>query len=143
MYMNVLPCSIKQTVMVRLPYGEDLLAAVADVVRETGVRSGVFSIIGAASGAAFGYYDQKKKEYRTIIRQGEFEIVTGSGNVSLKEGSPFVHAHVLFADETGSSFGGHLMPGTVIFAAELHLAALDSEPLVRQYDQTTGLFLWK
>jgi uncharacterized protein len=136
-------CSIKQAIMVRLPYGEDLLAAVTKVVRETGIRFGVVSIIGAASAAAFGYYDQKKKEYRTIIRQGEFEIVFGSGNVSLKDGSPFVHAHVLFADETGSSFGGHLMPGTIIFAAELQLAELDGEPPVRQLDEQTGLFLWR
>jgi len=141
--MNYVPYSIKKTYMVRLPHGEDLLAAVADAVKETGVRLGVFSLIGAASAAAFGYYDQKKKEYQTIIRQGEFEIVTGSGNVSLKDGSPFVHAHVLFADENGSSFGGHLMPGTVIFAAELHLAELYGEPLSRQYDEVTGLFLWK
>jgi uncharacterized protein len=141
--MNYVPYSIKQTFMVRLPQGEDLLAAVADAVRETGIRFGVFSIIGAASAAAFGYYDQTKKEYQTIIRLGEFEIVTGSGNVSLKDNSPFVHAHILFADENGSSFGGHLMPGTVIFAAELCLQELEGEPLVRQHDDTTGLFLWK
>ena len=113
------------------------------MVRETGFRFGVFSIIGAVSAAAFGYYDQTKKEYQTIIRLGEFEIVTGSGNVSLKDNSPFVHAHILFADENGSSFGGHLMPGTVIFAAELCLQELEGEPLVRQHDDKTGLFLWK
>jgi predicted DNA-binding protein with PD1-like motif len=141
--MNYVPYSIKQTFMVRLPQGEDLLAAVADAVRETGIRFGVFSIIGAASAAAFGYYDQTKKEYQTIIRLGEFEIVTGSGNVSLKDNSPFVHAHILFADENGSSFGGHLMQGTVIFAAELCLQELEGAPLVRQHDGTTGLFLWK
>jgi hypothetical protein len=141
--MNYVPYFIKQTFMVRLPQGEDLLAAVADAVRETGIRFGVFSIIGAASAAAFGYYDQTKKEYQSIIRLGEFEIVTGSGNVSLKDNSPFVHAHILFADENGSSFGGHLMPGTFIFAAELCLQELEGEPLVRQHDDKTGLFLWK
>ena len=141
--MNYVPYSIKQTFMVRLPQGEDLLAAVAAVVRETGVRLGVFSVIGAVSAAAFGYYDQKRRQYQTIIRKGAFEIVTGSGNVTLKDGSPFVHAHILFADEAGNSFGGHLMSDTVIFAAELCLQELEGEPLVRQHDDTTGLFLWK
>jgi len=141
--MNYVPYSIKQTFMVRLPQGEDLLAAVAAVVRETGVRLGVFSVIGAVSAAAFGYYDQKKRQYQTIIRPGAFEIVTGSGNVTLKDGSPFVHAHILFADETGNSFGGHLMSDTFIFAAELCLQELEGEPLVRQHDDKTGLFLWK
>jgi predicted DNA-binding protein with PD1-like motif len=141
--MYPIPYSIKQTFMVRMPQGEDLLAAVAAVVRETGVRLGVFSVIGAVSAAAFGYYDQKRRQYQTIIRPGAFEIVTGSGNVTLKDGSPFVHAHILFADETGNSFGGHLMSDTVIFAAELCLQELEGEPLVRQHDDTTGLFLWK
>jgi len=141
--MNYVPYSIKQTFMVRLPQGEDLLAAVAAVVKKTGVRLGVFSVIGAVSAAAFGYYDQKRRQYQTIIRQGAFEIVTGSGNVTLKDGSPFVHAHILFADETGNSFGGHLMSDTFIFAAELCLQELEGEPLVRQHDDTTGLFLWK
>ena len=141
--MNYVPYSIKQTFMVRLPQGEDLLAAVAAVVKETGVRLGVFSVIGAVSAAACGYYDQKRRQYQTIIRQGAFEIVTGSGNVTLKDGSPFVHAHILFADETGNSFGGHLMSATVIFAAELCLQELEGEPLVRQHDDVTGLFLWK
>jgi predicted DNA-binding protein with PD1-like motif len=141
--MNYVPYSIKQTFMVRMPQGEDLLAAVAAVVRETGVRLGVFSVIGAVSAAAFGYYDQKRRQYQTIIRPGAFEIVTGSGNVTLKDGSPFVHAHILFADETGNSFGGHLMSDTFIFAAELCLQELEGEPLVRQHDDTTGLFLWK
>lgn len=141
--MNAVPYFIKQTFMVRLPLGEDLLAAVAGAVKETGVRLGAFSVIGAASAAAFGYYDQKKRQYQTIIRDGEFEIVTCSGNVTLKDNSPFVHAHVLFADEAGNSFGGHLMPGTVIFAAELCLQELDGEPLIRQHDDVTGLFLWK
>lgn len=141
--MNLLPYSIKQIFMVRLPYGEDLLAAVADVVRETGIRIAVFSVIGAVSAAAFGYYDQKKREYQTIIRHGEFENVTCSGNVSLKDNGPFVHAHILFADEKGNSFGGHLMSPTALFAAELCLQELDGEPPARQYDETTGLFLWK
>jgi predicted DNA-binding protein with PD1-like motif len=35
------------------------------------------------------------------------------------------------------------MPGTVIFAAELCLQELEGEPLVRQHDDVTGLFLWK
>jgi hypothetical protein len=135
--------SIQRTFLSGLPCGQDLLSAVAKKVQETGVRLGVFSVIGAVSAAAFGYYDQQKREYQTIIRAGEYEIVTCSGNVSLKDDSPFVHAHILFGDETGSSFGGHLMSPTIIFAAEMHLQELAGEPLVRQHDGATGLFLWK
>jgi hypothetical protein len=141
--MNSSTYFIQRTFLTGLPCGQDLLAAVAKKVQETGVRLGVFSVIGAVSAAAFGYYDQQKRQYQTIIRAGEYEIVTCSGNVSLKDDSPFVHAHILFGDEAGSSFGGHLMSPTIIFAAELHLQELAGEPLVRQHDETTGLLLWK
>jgi predicted DNA-binding protein with PD1-like motif len=35
------------------------------------------------------------------------------------------------------------MSPTTIFAAELHLVELEGESLVREYDETTGRYLWK
>ncbi|MCX5894348.1 MAG: DNA-binding protein [Proteobacteria bacterium] len=140
--MNRLPCKIKRTFVAGLPHGEDILSAVEKICNEEQIAAGIFSIIGAVRGAAFGYYEQDRKRYRTIIRDGAYEIISCLGNVSIKEEKLFVHAHVLFGDEDGACFGGHLMSPATIFAAELHLQELDGEPPVRRYDETTGLFLW-
>jgi predicted DNA-binding protein with PD1-like motif len=70
------------------------------------------------------------------------EIAACSGNISIKDDSPIVHAHIVLSDENGVATGGHLMPGTVIFAAEASVMELKGQPLVRQVDSVTGLPLW-
>jgi predicted DNA-binding protein with PD1-like motif len=69
------------------------------------------------------------------------EIATCVGNISMKEGEPFVHAHAVLADRNGNAKGGHLLEGKV-FAAEVHLFELVGEKIVRRNDGVTGLSLW-
>ncbi len=64
------------------------------------------------------------------------------GNVSEKDHEIFVHAHITLADENYRCVGGHLMPGTEIFAAELYATPLVGKIPVREFDQPTGLTLW-
>jgi len=64
------------------------------------------------------------------------------GNVSLKDNSPFVHAHITLADKKANAYGGHLASGTVVFACEFMLEVFDGPVLQRDFDETTGLFLW-
>jgi hypothetical protein len=69
-------------------------------------------------------------------------MVSCVGNVSLSDGKPFVHAHVVLADERGSTKAGHLVEG-IVFAAEVHLRRLEGLKLERKYDKATGLWLWE
>ena len=141
--MNSNEYNIKRTFLTGLSHGEDLLSEVDKIVVKEDISLAVLSIIGALSSACFGYYDQNERKYNKIIKSGKYEIVSCSGNVSIKEGQPMVHAHILIGDEEGRTFGGHLMSPTIIFAAELHIQELDGEQLVREFDKTTGLFLWR
>ncbi|HEX6988566.1 MAG TPA: DUF296 domain-containing protein, partial [Bacillota bacterium] len=77
-----------------------------------------------------------------LVRQEDLELVSGIGNVSLRDGEVFVHAHVAFADREGRMFGGHLNPGTRILAGEFTLWELRGEPFRRATDPVTGLKLW-
>jgi hypothetical protein len=64
------------------------------------------------------------------------------GNISVKDGRPFVHAHAVLADKNGNTKAGHLLEGTV-FAAEVYLRELKGAKLERKYDEVTGLSLWE
>ena len=68
--------------------------------------------------------------------------VTCTGNISLMDGKPFVHAHIVLGDPEGRLVGGHLFSETVIYAGEISLQELAGKPLERAHDQTTGLSLW-
>ena len=64
------------------------------------------------------------------------------GNISIRDGRPFVHAHAALEDSEGNLIGGHLQSG-IIFAAELLLTELKGSTLVRIHDPITDLYLWE
>ncbi|AIS51440.1 hypothetical protein TKV_c02350 [Thermoanaerobacter kivui] len=50
--------------------------------------------------------------------------------------------HELVATAYGNAFGGHLMEGTIIFAAEFVISDYGDNKLEKVYDEKTGLQLW-
>ena len=127
----------------RLPFGGDLLGSLTAVCQNENVKFGWMSAIGAVSSAVLGYYKQDDREYMDCVNlEKGLEIVSCTGNISLRDGEIFVHAHAILSDDQGNCFGGHLMPGTRIFAAEYHIKELEGEPFRREFDDETGLVLW-
>jgi predicted DNA-binding protein with PD1-like motif len=112
-----------------------------DFAREKQVQMAVFSVIGSLKQAKLGYYDQGKRKYLTIKLDRPLEIASCLGNLSFKDGKPFLHAHSVLSDAKGKTCAGHLITAKV-FAAELHFQELLGRKLEREQDQTTGLSLW-
>ena len=132
----------KRTFLGRLPNGADLYESIAKFCLDEDIKVGRVTAIGAVKKATVAYYDQHRKRYGTLKFKKELEIVSCIGNVSLKEGKPFVHVHILLADDKGKAFGGHLMPGTPVFACELSIEELEGKALDRKFDEKTGLAIW-
>ncbi|HHY60461.1 MAG TPA: DNA-binding protein [Clostridia bacterium] len=127
----------------KVDVGRDLLDAVEELRAEAGITHGQVEMIGALRRAVLGYYDQQKREYKNIEINRPVEIVSGIGNISLRDGKPFAHIHLCVSDEEGRCFGGHLMPGTEVFAGEIFIREIEVDPpLKREYDDATGLYLW-
>ena len=127
----------------RLAKGEDLLAALEKLAAKHGITLGEVAAIGAVSQARVGYYNQAERKYSFLELARPLEILALTGNISLKDGKPMVHAHVTLSDHDGRAFGGHLAEGTLVFACEFTIQEYQSATaLVRQMDSPTGLFLW-
>ena len=126
----------------RLPYNEDLITSVENFCKKFSVEMASFSIIGAVSSVTIGSYDQKQQVYASHHEKADLEILTCFGNISLKEGNPVAHAHIVLCDKDGKTTGGHLFSDTIIFAAEIELQELVGKTLERVYDDNTGLMLW-
>jgi predicted DNA-binding protein with PD1-like motif len=139
--MSVFECDAAKDVMVRLRHDADLVQSMTELARSRGIEAGSFTAIGALKRARIGYYYQKNHKYREMEIESPHEIVSCIGNVSLSEGKPFVHVHVVLADEKGNTRAGHLLQGTV-FAAEVHVRQLEGLKLEREHDEATGLWLW-
>ncbi len=132
----------KEIVMGKLGHGCDLLEELTNITTERCVKLGRIEAIGAVQKARIGFYNQKTRIYQYYSFDYPLEITKLSGNISLKDGKPFVHAHIILSDESGKSFGGHLASGTVVFACEFMLEAFDGPAFNRCFDEDTGLPLW-
>ncbi len=131
-------------IMGRLSMGDDVLAALTKCCELHNVRLGEVRALGAVSKARFGFYDQSVRKYHFIELDKHLEITSVIGNISLKDGKPFIHAHVTFTDDKGTALGGHLAEGTIVFACEYVIHEYQSDQIPeRGYDEETGLFLWK
>jgi uncharacterized protein len=133
---------MQEPFVARLPMGADLLDAIAQAFRERSVPKAGFSLIGAVTHAVVAFYDMQARKYVNRELSGDWEIAACLGNVSERDGETFVHAHVVLSGEDFQCVGGHLMPGTVIFAAELFATPLPGKVPVRKFDEATGLYLW-
>ena len=134
---------LRRIIVGQLPYGSDLLEGLTEIVQRENIRLGRIQGIGATTHAIVAYYDQNTKTYNPLEFSSGMEILSLSGNVSMRDGKPFVHVHILLSDQEGKVFGGHLMKGTSLFACEVTIDEFEGELLERGKDERTGLFLWK
>lgn len=126
----------------RLDTGSDLIAEIERFCLERGVVAAQVTVIGALRRAAYAYYDQHDQRYLELSSETHHEIVGFTGNVSLRDDKPFLHAHATLADADGATVGGHLRHGCEVFAAEVMIRELTGVSLVRTFDEETGLSLW-
>lgn len=127
----------------RLPYEADLLQTLEEFAAEQGIKVGHGVVIGAVKKALVGFYDQHKREYSSLEFDEPLEILHCTGNLSMRDGVHKAHMHLTLGNSNGFTVGGHLMPGTIVFAGEALLEELTGPELVRGYDRETGLPLWK
>lgn len=117
----------------------DLLEEIQKFAEEKAIESGIFSIIGAVQNVKFGFYDQVEKKYRDMFLEEEAEILHCTGNLSIKDGKPFAHAHITLSDKQGQAFGGHLSSAK-IFVAEFYIKKFLNK-VERKFDAETNLEL--
>ena len=126
----------------RLATGSDLVDEIERHCAEQGITAAQVTVIGAVRRARYAYYEQGDHRYLELASDTHHEVVGFTGNVSLRDDRPFLHAHATFADADGACVGGHLLRGTEVFAAEVMIRELSGVSLVRVADEETGLALW-
>jgi predicted DNA-binding protein with PD1-like motif len=135
--------SADEVIVGRIPMGADIIRSIEAVCAERNIKTAWVQALGAVKKATIAYYTQDTHQYNTREFAGGYEIVSCSGNITLKDGKQFGHLHIVLSDENYSCFAGHLMPGTVeVFACEYTILPLQGDELIRKPDANTGLALW-
>lgn len=126
----------------RLETGDDLVEEIERLCTEHEVRAAWVSVVGAVRRGSFAYYEQQDHRYLELESSEHHEITGFVGNVSIRDGRPFLHAHATFCASNGSAVGGHLLPGCEVFAAEVTIREMTGVELIRTPDEVSGLSLW-
>jgi len=127
--------------VIRAEHNSDLIKFITDQAEKEKVSVATFAAIGALKRAKIAFYNQKTHKYNTISLDFPLEIASCIGNISTKDGKPFVHTHAVLSDREGNTKAGHLIEGK-IFAGEIHLQELKGTKLERTFDKKTALSLW-
>lgn len=134
--------TVKKLIWLEIKHGDDLHGAISEYCLKNNLKAGLIFAIGALKNANLGFYDQSGKKYLAEAVKRPLEILSCLGNVSLKDGRPFVHAHLTVSDKKGRVYGGHLESGSVVFACECAILPTTGEILKRKFDKLTALNLW-
>lgn len=140
--MRIKKQTINKLVWPEIKNGDDLHNSLTVYCIKNNVKAGLILAVGALKNAKLSFYDQAKKVFIPQNINKSLEILSCLGNISLKDGKPFVHAHLTVSDKTGRVYGGHLEKGSIIFACECTIVETSGELLNRKFDKLTGLNLW-
>jgi predicted DNA-binding protein with PD1-like motif len=139
--MNHSSFTINQVYLIRAEHDSELIQFLTAFSKKQVISIATFTAIGALKNANLSFYNQSTHAYEEHSLTYPIELASCLGNISLKDGQPFVHAHAVLSDSKGNTFAGHLTSG-IVFAAEIHIFDLTGPKLNRMYDPTTDLSLW-
>ncbi|HKB14419.1 MAG TPA: PPC domain-containing DNA-binding protein [Planctomycetota bacterium] len=126
--------------LVRFDLGEEVGAGFAAFLQEHRIRCGSVRGIGALRDLELGFLDTAKKAYVRKKFPEEMEILSFQGNVSVKEGKSFLHAHVVASDRQFRTVGGHFFTGVVSGTAEFFVTNFPGVEVNRRARPELGFF---
>ena len=126
------------TYIVRIDRGEEIVKAVNDICREENITLGSLSGLGAVDSAKLGLYSLEKREYIVNKFEGEYEITSLVGNITTKDGVPYIHMHMTISDITGAVMGGHLSEVCVAVTCEIVIRTAEGT-IEREPDPAIGI----
>ena len=132
-----------QGYVLRLDPGEEIVASLTRLVEQEQVQLGSVTAIGAANNVTIGIFSTQEKQYHARRYQGDYEISALVGNVTRKEGEPYLHLHITIGNPvTGEVHAGHLTSATISATLELFLQVWDGQ-VGREFSDQVGLNLFR
>ena len=126
------------TYVVRLQRGEEVLACLRELCEKESISLGTVSAIGAVNHVVVGVYRVDEQKYVANTFDGVMELTSLMGNITEKDGEPYLHLHATFGDLTGKVIGGHLNEAVDSATCELFVRKVEGH-VGRRLDPETGL----
>ena len=114
------------TYIIYLEQGESIMAMLTQFCKDHQIINGQISGLGAIKEIELGSYDLKNQEYITHKLDDTWELTSYQANIQLKDGEPFIHAHINISDHDLTVKGGHLFDAKFAVVGEFILRNINS-----------------
>ena len=121
---------------------QEIMEALADFCKKQKIKAGEVTGIGAISEATFRFLDPATKKYVDKTFAEQMEITNLTGNISAKDGEPYLHVHLTCSRRDYTCVGGHLLRARINGACALIVTDFGLTSLGRRPDAETGLNLY-
>jgi hypothetical protein len=126
------------TYIIYVQQNEKIMDTLTQFCKDNNIQNGQISGIGAIKNIEIGAYDVEKKEYTVHQLNEVWELTSYQANVLLKDGEPFIHAHINISDHDLTVKGGHLFEADVAAVGEFILRKIETDGK-RELDPNIGL----
>ena len=126
------------TYIIYIEQNERIMETLTRFCKDNNIINPQLSGIGAIKDIELGAYDLEKQEYIKKLYPEIWELTSYQGNVLLKDGEPFIHAHINISDHSLIGKGGHLFEAQVAAVGEFILRKINTDGK-REFDPNIGL----
>lgn len=114
-----------RTFDLRFVEGDEIMSGITELAEREGITSGYLIGIGGLSRAVLGWGDPAVGAIKTIPVERKAELASLTGNITLRDGRPVVHAHAVVGFGDGASQAGHVVSAHVLPIAEVTVVATE------------------
>ena len=118
---------VREDYIIRFDKGEEILERLAKFANMEGIGCASVSAIGATDDFTSGVFNATTREYAFESHQGDYEIASLNGNITRKDGKPYLHLHGVFSNADGIVAAGHLTKIRISVTCEMFVRVLDGE----------------
>ena len=120
----------------------EIVEALNAFCKEKNILAGSILGLGAINEATFRFLNPANKKYVDKSFAEQMEITNLTGNISRKDGVPYLHIHITASRSDYSCIGGHLLSARINGACELIVEDFGQVHIGRRPDAETGLNLF-
>ncbi|MHA2362521.1 MAG: PPC domain-containing DNA-binding protein [Candidatus Hodarchaeales archaeon] len=128
------------TFILRLDKGETIIETLQKFLEEKEINGGFFTGLGAVNQIILRYFDQNENKYYEKTFNEDLEVTSLIGNITMFQGKPAIHSHIVLGNKEFQSISGHFTEGTV--GATLEVILIKREfGVIRKLNENLGLNL--
>ena len=132
---------VGEKIFISLQTGDLINKSLTEISVKENISNAWINGIGAIDSVEVGYMDVVNKKYQKRNFNDNYELISLIGNITIKDGVPFVHTHITFSDTEYKVFGGHLFDAKITATGEIILTVADSK-IDRQFNENVGIHTW-